>query len=101
MDDLDALLDEINQGDQGGDFAIPGQYKIAGEVEGMTDEELMQHNFRPVEHNVHQKVEGANEDSAFDGDPLLMAADGKPLSDDQLKLLYLISRYSHKEILQT
>merc|ERR1719502_1607548 len=35
-------------------------------------------------------------DDEFEGDPLLIGADGKPMSDDQLKLLYCISRYSHK-----
>ena len=36
------------------------------------------------------------DDDEFEGDPLLIGADGQPLSDDQLKLLYTISRYSHK-----
>merc|ERR1711959_204352 len=65
---------------------------LPGELQG-TEEEIMA--FRVDPHEEEHFSEYGDEDD-FEGDPLLIGADGKPLSDDQLKLLYCISRYSHK-----
>ena len=89
-DDLDALL----EGDDEAIDAMMNPVLLPGELEG-TDEEVMAY-VHEVPGDDGWEDDGGLDDMQFEGDPLLLGADGKRLSDDQLKLLYMISRYSHK-----
>ena len=92
MDDLDAILDAIDDGETDDLFDAP--VFLPGELQG-TDEEIMAFQVEGLHESEANGSEGGDEDE-YEGDPLLIGADGKQLSDDQLKLLYTISRYSHK-----
>jgi len=89
-DDLDALL----EGDDEAIDAMMNPVLLPGELQG-TDEEVMAY-VHEVPGDDGWEDDGGLDDMQFEGDPLLLGADGKRLSDDQLKLLYMISRYSHK-----
>ncbi len=90
---MDAILDAIDDQDGGAmDQLMDAPVFLPGELEG-TDEEIMAMKVEDIEASEH----GDDEDlDQFQGDPLLIGADGKPLTDDQLKMLYTISRYSPK-----
>jgi len=91
MDELGAILRDMEEPEDA-DFDVP--VFLPGELQG-TDEEIMNMNLQELKGEDAQEDMNWDDDE-FDGDPLLMGADGKPFSDDQLKLLYTISRYSHK-----
>ena len=99
MDELDDILNAIEDDDEEA-FAemyeegpiLPGELR---EEDGWTDEKMAGFKVEDLMDDDGEVISEYGEDE-FEGDPLLIGADGKPLSDDQLKLLYCISRYSHK-----
>lgn len=87
-DDLDALLDA---NDAELDAMMQAPVLLPGELEG-TDEEVMAYQFK--QEDDFEDGHTGGEDTA--NHRLMLGADGKKLSDDQLKMVYMISRYSHK-----